>query len=63
VAQSTVAKHMVARSRGAPSQSWKTFLRNHAAGIASIDLFMVPTAFFKFLGALAAKRRPALDEV
>ena len=52
VAQSTVAKYMVPRSRRPPSQSWKTFLRNHAAGIASIDLFVVPTAFFKLLYGL-----------
>jgi hypothetical protein len=26
-----------------PSQGWKTFLRNHADGIASMDLFLVPT--------------------
>src|SRR5208337_3474928 len=52
VAQSTVAKYMVPRSRRPPSQSWKTFLRNHAAGIASIDLFVVPTAFFKLLYAV-----------
>ena len=31
VAQSTVSKYMV-RGRKPPSQSWKTFLRNHAAG-------------------------------
>jgi transposase InsO family protein len=49
LAQSTVAKYMVPRSRRPPSRSWKTFLRNHAAGIASIDLFVVPTAFFKLL--------------
>ncbi len=52
VAQSTVAKYMVPRSRQPPSQGWKTFLRNHAAGIASIDLFVVPTAFFKLLYGL-----------
>jgi hypothetical protein len=34
VAQSTVARYMTKR-HGAPSQGWKTFLRNHAAGIAS----------------------------
>src|SRR5271167_2277073 len=33
VAQSTVAKYML-RRRGPPSQGWKTFLRNHADGIA-----------------------------
>jgi hypothetical protein len=52
VAQSAVAKYMVPRSRRPPAQSWKTFLRNHAAGIASIDLFVVPTAFFKLLYVL-----------
>ena len=40
VAQSTVARYMI-RRQGPPSQGWKTFLRNHAAGIASIDLFVV----------------------
>jgi len=40
VAQSTVAKYMDRRGRPT-SQGWKTFLRNHAAGIASIDLFVV----------------------
>jgi len=41
VAQSTVAKYM-AQGRRPPSQSWKTFLRSHADGIASIDFFVVP---------------------
>ena len=27
-------------------QTWKTFLRGHADGIASIDLFVVPTIAF-----------------
>src|SRR6478752_7181707 len=48
VAQSTVAKYMVKR-RGPPSQGWKTFLRNHAADIAAMDLFVVPTIGFKLL--------------
>src|SRR5580704_1504960 len=39
VAESTVGRYMV-RRRGPPSQGWKTFLRNHAAGIASLDLFV-----------------------
>jgi hypothetical protein len=42
VGQTTVAKYM-ARGRRPPSQGWKTFLQNHASGIASIDLFVVPT--------------------
>ena len=40
VAQSTVAKYMTKR-RGPPSQTWRTFLRNHALDIAAIDLFVV----------------------
>jgi hypothetical protein len=52
VAQSTVAKYMIPRSRRPPLQNWKTFLHNHAPGIASIDLFVVPTAFFKLLHAV-----------
>ena len=46
VAQSTVAKYMDRRGRPT-SQGWKTFLRNHAAGIASIDLFVVRSISFK----------------
>jgi hypothetical protein len=41
VAQSTVSKYM-ARGGTPPSQSWKTFLRNHAQAIAAIDLFFRP---------------------
>ena len=35
-----------------PSQGWKTFLRNHADGIAAIDLFVVPTISFRLLYGL-----------
>src|SRR3982074_279538 len=48
VAQSSVAKYMVKR-RGPPSQEWRTFLRNPAADIAAMDLFVVPTIGFKLL--------------
>jgi hypothetical protein len=48
VGQTTVAKYMV-RLRRPPSQGWKTFLHNHADGIASIDLFVVPTISFRLL--------------
>jgi transposase InsO family protein len=48
VGQTTVAKYM-ARRRGPPSQGWKTFLHNHADGIASMDLFVVPTISFRLL--------------
>ena len=39
----------MARRRHPPSQGWKTFLRNHADGIAAMDLFVVPTASFRLL--------------
>ena len=42
VAQSTVSKYMM-RPQKPPSQSWKTFLRNHAEAIAAIDMCVVPT--------------------
>ena len=60
VAESTVARYMTKR-RGPPSQGWKTFLRNQAAGIASLDLFVVRTISFKLLYGLVilqhARRR------
>ena len=49
--QTTVAKYM-SRGRRPPSQSWKTFLRNHAECTASIDFFVVPTATCKLLFGL-----------
>jgi hypothetical protein len=50
VAQSTVSIYMVPRP-DRPLQTWKTFLRNHMEGIASIDLFVVPTIGFEPLFA------------
>jgi hypothetical protein len=50
VAQSTVSKYMTP-GRRPPSQSWKTFLRNHADAIAAIDLCVVPTVTFDRLFA------------
>ena len=48
VAQSTVSKYMV-RGRRPPSQSWKTFLQNHAEAIAAVDMCVVPTLTFECL--------------
>jgi hypothetical protein len=54
------AENMVRRRRP-PSQGWKTFLRNHVGGIASLDLFVVRTISFKLLYGLVilghARRR------
>ncbi len=55
ISQTTVAKYM-ARGRRPPSQSWRTFLRNHADGIASIDFFVVPTATCRLLFGLLILR-------
>src|SRR6185369_3219935 len=55
VGQTTVAKYMAKRRRP-PSQSWKTFLRNQAEGIAALDLFAAPTADLRMLFALVIVR-------
>src|SRR3984893_14262141 len=55
VGQTSVAKYM-ARGRRGPSQGWRTFLRNHADGIASMDLFVVPTLSFRPLYGLLVLR-------
>src|SRR5512139_174890 len=52
VAQSTVAKYMAKRRPGGSGQTWKTFLRNHAAGIGAIDFLVVPTINFRLLSVL-----------
>lgn len=51
VGQTTVGKYMAKRRRP-PSQGWKTFLYNQSDGIASIDLFVVPTISFRLLYGL-----------
>ena len=51
VARSTIAKYM-AKRRSPPSQGWKTFLHNHADGIASVDFLIAPTIGFKLLYAI-----------
>ena len=43
VCQATVAKYLV-RGRRPPSQTWRTFLRNHVGQIVAADFFVVPTA-------------------
>jgi putative transposase len=51
VSQSTVAKYM-RRHRRPPSQTWRTFLANHARQIKAADLFVVPTVTFRLLFVL-----------
>jgi putative transposase len=48
IAESSVSKYMVRRNKP-PSQSWRTFLENHAQQLVSIDFFTVPTIRFQIL--------------
>jgi putative transposase len=61
VSQGTVAQYMV-RHRKPPSQSWRTFPKNHVKDLASTDFFVVPTATFRLLFVFVVlshnRRRP-----
>jgi len=48
IGESSVSKYMV-RGRKPPSQTWRTFLENHAQQLVSIDFFTVPTLRFQVL--------------
>jgi hypothetical protein len=49
VAESTVAKYTVRRRPGPPSQTWRSFLKNHMDCTAACDFFVVPTVTFHLL--------------
>ncbi len=51
VSEAAVSKYMVKR-RGPPSQTWRTFLENHAKELIALDFFTVPTATFRVLFVL-----------
>ena len=51
VSEATVSRYML-RRRGPPSQSWRSFLDNHAGELISIDFFTVPSASFQVLFVL-----------
>jgi transposase InsO family protein len=51
ISQATVSKYM-AHPRKPPSQTWRTFLANHAKDIAAMDFFTIPTANFRVLYVL-----------
>jgi len=48
ICESTIAKYMVRRT-GPPSQTWRTFIRNHLPDLVAVDFFTVHTATFKTL--------------
>jgi transposase InsO family protein len=51
VSETTVAKYMI-KHRAPLSQSWRSFLDNHAKDLVAIDFFTVPTATFRILFVL-----------
>ena len=51
VSETTVSKYMI-RHREPPSQTWRTFLQNHAEELIALDFFTVPTATFRVLFVL-----------
>jgi len=48
IGETSVSKYMV-RRRKPPSQTWRTFLENHAKQLVSIDFFTAPTVRFQVL--------------
>jgi transposase InsO family protein len=48
ISQAAVSKYMP-RPPKSPSQTWRTFLRNHVSCLASADFFIVPSATFHLL--------------
>jgi len=57
VSTATIRKYRP-KSGHRPSQSWRTFLRNHAGAIAAMDFFVVPTVTFRLLSSSVAAGRP-----
>ena len=48
IGETSVSKYLV-RSRRPPSQTWRTFLKNHVSQFVSVDFFTVPTIRFHVL--------------
>jgi hypothetical protein len=48
ISQATVAKYLM-HQRKPPSQTWRTFLENHAGQLVAIDFLVVPTVSFRLL--------------
>lgn len=51
VSEAVVSKYMI-KNRKPPSQTWRTFLENHAKDIIATDFFTGPTATFRVLFVL-----------
>jgi hypothetical protein len=62
IAESSVSKYMVRRYKP-PSQSWRTFLENHAPQLVSIDFFTVPTIHFQVLYVFLVLAHGSLSKI
>jgi putative transposase len=51
ISQATVAKYLIRRNQP-PSQTWRTFLRNHIGQDGAADFFVLPTATDRLLFVL-----------
>jgi hypothetical protein len=49
VSERTVSRYMPPQRRRPPSQTWRTFLKNHVDSLVAVDFFVVPTATFRIL--------------
>jgi putative transposase len=56
ISERTVSNLLPRRDANPPSQTWRTFLKNHVTNMASIDFFTVPTATFRILFVLVVLR-------
>ena len=52
ISESTVMRYMPKKEGSTTGQNWKTFLKNHASGIISIDFLTLPTIKYKILHVL-----------
>ena len=52
ISQATVWRYMPKKNGRSSGQWWKTFLKNHATKIISIDFLTVPTVNYKLLHVL-----------
>ena len=58
-----MAKYLARRRGTPPSHTWRAFLSNHVAQLASVDFFTVPTATFRVLSVFVVLAHDKCAEV